>query len=302
MANEYGEFVGVDNLYFALVTQDDDNGYIAGSPQYLAPVAEISAEAKIDSKTTYYDNKAANNYVTEAATELKITVQNIPAQKLAILQGKKYDQVSGRVYDSGEANPPDIALGFRFNMGADGYRYYWFLKGTIYGGAEDSVTKSDKVDEKTYELTYTAVSTKHQWTIDGKLQSIKRIFADTSDPAFDPTGWFSQVQTPDKVGTPAILSIVSSVPADAATNVSKTAPITITFSNPIESEAVTLIDSTNGDIVAVTKSLDATKKILTITPTAALSATTKYIVSIAGVVDAYGQALAATAIDFTTAA
>ncbi|MDE4542260.1 major tail protein [Thermoanaerobacterium sp. R66] len=300
--NEYGEFIGVDNIYFALVTQDDENGYVAGAPQYLAPVAEISGEAKTDSVTTYYDNKAANNYISEAATELKITVQNVSAQKMAILLGKKYDATSGRVYDSGEANPPDIALGFRFNMGQNGYRYYWFLKGTMSGGAEEASSKADKIDVKNYELTYTAVSTRHEWTIDGESQSIKRVFADTSDPAFDPTGWFSQVQTPDKAGSPAAITLVSSTPTDGATDVSSTAPITLTFSNPIESEAVTLINSTNGNIVAVTKSLDVTKKILTITPTAALSATTKYIVSIAGVVDAYGQALAATAIDFTTAA
>lgn len=302
MDQQYGEFVGVDSLYYAKITKDDDAGYITEAPIYLAPVAEIAGEPEINNKTTYYDNKAANNYVTEGKTELKITVSNVPAQKIATLLGKKYDAVSGRVYDSGEANPPEVAIGFRFNMGKNGYRYYWFLKGTFSGGSEEAASKSNDVDERTYELTYTAVTTTHEWNIDGQMQSLKRVFADTADPAFDPAGWFTQVQTPDTVGAPAALTLVSSVPTDGATGVSKTAPITLTFSNPIEYEAITLINSTTGDIVAVTKSLDTTKKILTITPTAALAATTKFIISIAGVMDVYGQTLAATTRDFTTAA
>jgi phi13 family phage major tail protein len=302
MDQRYGEFVGVDNLYYAKITNDDEIGYTAAAPIYLAPVAEIAGEPEINNKTTYYDNKAANNYVTEGKTELTITVSNVPAKEIATLLGKKYDAASGRVYDSGEANPPEVAIGFRFNMGKNGYRYYWFLKGTFSGGAEEAATKSNDVDERTYELTYTAVTTTHQWDIDGQMQSLKRVFADTADAAFDPTGWFAQVQTPDMIGAPAALTLVSSVPTDGATAVNTTAPITLTFSNPIESEAITLINATTGDIVAVTKSLDATKKILTIAPTAALAATTQFIVSIAGVKDVYGQMLAATVIDFTTAA
>lgn len=302
MDQQYGEFVGVDNLYYALITEDSDSAYVAATPQYLAPVAEIAGAPTINNKTTYYDNKAANNYVTEGVTKITITVSNVPAQKMAILLGKKYDTATGRVLDTGEAIPPDVAIGFRYNMGKNGYRYYWYLKGTIAGGSEESATKTDDVDERTYELTYTAVTTTKEWLIDGENKSLKRVFADTADAAFNPAGWFTQVQTPDITSAPAALTLSSSVPVDGATDVAVSSAIVLTFNNAIENEAVALVNAATGDLVAVNKTFDATKKILTVAPTAALSNNTKYIVLLSGVVDAYGQQLPQTAIDFTTIA
>lgn len=104
---------------------------------------------------------------------------------------------------------------------------------------------------------------------------------------------------------PASISAVALstiVPADAATAVGRTSSLTLTFNNPIARSAVSVLNSTTGDVVACSQAWDATKKILTITPSATLAATTKYLVSVAGVVDVYGQALAASGTDFTTAA
>jgi phi13 family phage major tail protein len=203
MEQKYGEFVGVDSVYTADVTVDDIGNYTVTKPEYFAPVAEIAGEPEVNTVTTYYDNKAANTYVTEGMTELQLTVSNVPASKLADVLGKHYDDTTGRVYDSGEADPPDKAIGFRYNMGKSGYRYYWYLKGTFSGGAEEAASRSSDVDVKTYQLKYTAVATTHEFDVDGEKMSLKRVFADTADEKFTATGWFEQVQTPDKVGAPA---------------------------------------------------------------------------------------------------
>lgn len=196
MEQKYGEFVGVDSLYYAIVSSDTDSVYTAATPVYLAPVAEIAGEPEINNLTTYYDNKAANNYATEGKTELKVTISNLPSSVMATLLGKKYSSADGLVYDSGSANPPDIALGFRYNMGTDGYRYYWYLKGTISGGAEEATSKKTDVEVKTYILTYTAVTTTKTWTIDTDTISLKRVFGDTADENFDATNWFTAVKVP----------------------------------------------------------------------------------------------------------
>jgi len=301
MEKQYGEFVGVDKVFTFDVLEDSEGNYTASTPVYFAPIAEISGEAKTDNTTTYYDNKAGNNYVSEGATELKMTVSNVPANKMASHLGKDYDATSGRVYDSGEPNPPDKGIMFRYNMGKGNYRYYCYLKGTFSGGAEEAASKSDKIDVKTYETVFTAVATTHEWLVNGLKKSLKRVFGDTADLAFDGSTWFTQAQTPDVAVAPSALALSSSVPADAATAVVKTAPIVLTFNNKIAKEAITILSSL-GDIVAVTKVWDTTGKILTISPTAALTGTLKYIISIAGVVDGYGQSLAAVARDFTTVA
>lgn len=301
MEQKYGEFVGVDNLHYAEITKDDAAGYEVGAPVYLAPAAEIAGEPEIANKTTYYDNKAANNYVTEGKTELKITVSGIPAEEAAYLLGKDYDAATGRVYDAGAANPPNLALGFRFNRGSSKFRYYWYLKGTFSGGSEEAASKSNDVDIKTYQLTFTAVTTSKEWLIEGENKSLKRVFADTSDAAFDPTGWFDQVQTPDAVGAPDALALSSSTPTDGASGVAVSADIVLTFNNKVDSYAVTLINAATLATIAATVSIDATGKILTINPDADLSAATNYALIASKVTDVYGQSLSDTVIDFTTA-
>ncbi len=301
MNEKYGEFVGVDNLHYAKVTSDTASGYVAGAPLYLAPAAEIAGEPEVNNKTTYYDNKAANNYVTEGKTSLKVIVANVPADIAADLLGKYYDAASGRVYDGGQADPPDIALGFRYNMGKSGFRYFWYLKGTFSGGTEEAASKSNDVEIKTYTLTFTAVTTTYEWTIDEESKALKRVFADTADVIFDPAGWFDQVQTPNTVGAPSAIELSSIVPADNAENIAVTDNIVLTFNNAIAAEAVTVIKA-DGTLVAGAKTWDSMFKILTFNPTASLDAGSTYIVAVNGVMDIYGQALAAAAKNFSTAA
>jgi phi13 family phage major tail protein len=301
MEKQYGEFIGVDSLYYALLTKDDSTGYTAGTPEYLAPTANIGAAVTVNKMTRYFDNVAATSYVTEGETEITALVANVPAKVMAKILGKFYDAASGRVIDAGVANPPDCALGFRFNMGADRFRYFWFLKGTFAGGEEASETKTDDVNPNNYELTFTAVPSTYKFTVNGSPTQVKRVFGDTADDAFNPASWFSQVQVPGAV-TPSALELSSIVPADGATSVARASTIVLTFNNKIASESISLINSTSGDAVAFTKSWDATGKILTLTPSATMAATTKHIVAVNGVTDIYGQVLAATGKDFTTAA
>lgn len=99
--------------------------------------------------------------------------------------------------------------------------------------------------------------------------------------------------------TSAATLTVTSVPADGASAVARSSSIALTFSNPISNESVSIITAA-GAVVAFSKSWDAAHKVLTLTPSSTMAASTVHIVSIAGVVDIYGQALAAAAIDFTT--
>ena len=131
MNKEYGEFIGVDNIHAAVITEDSESAYVTETPEYLAPAAEIAGEPEIQSTPTYYDNVPQDNYITEGVTALKVIVSGVSADMMAKYLGKHYDAASGRVLDTGEPNPPDIALSFRFNKGKEDYRYYQYLKGKL---------------------------------------------------------------------------------------------------------------------------------------------------------------------------
>ena len=92
----------------------------------------------------------------------------------------------------------------------------------------------------------------------------------------------------------------TSVPADAATGASKSDPIVITFSNVIDHGNATLLNASTHAVIAATKVFDGTKKILTITPSAELAATTQYLV-VLDITDAFAQNMSAV-IGFTTGA
>lgn len=302
MDREYGEFVGVDNVHAAIITEDSEAAYRTEPPEYFAPVGEIAGEPEVESTATYYDNVPGFNYVTEGVTVLTMVISGIPAQKAAKYLGKHYDLASGRVMDTGNPVPPDVALSFRYNKGSDGYRYYQYLKGTFSGGKEEASSKSSgKVDVKTYTMTYTAVVTSHKWNISGELQGLKRIFADTADHVFQSAGWFTSVQTPDSATKPDAFALVASTPASDATGVPVDSEINFTFNNEIREENILLINATNGEPVGNTKSFDATGKILTITPDTPLAASTKYVAVIASVQDIFGQKLTSSTLLFTTA-
>lgn len=100
-------------------------------------------------------------------------------------------------------------------------------------------------------------------------------------------------------GTPPEFTLTS-VPANGATGASKTDPIVITFTNVIDHGNATLVNASTNAVVSATKAFDGTKKILTITPAAALGANTEYLV-VLDVTDAYAQQLSAV-ISFTTGA
>lgn len=101
-------------------------------------------------------------------------------------------------------------------------------------------------------------------------------------------------------GAYAAVALSTIVPADGAPAIAIDASIVCTFNNAIASNAVALFDADSGDVVPCTKAWDATKKILTITPDDDLTNSTVYIVSISGVVDVYGQALATAGKNFET--
>jgi len=296
---KYDEFVGVDKLHAALITEDSEDNYTAETPEYLAPSAEITNETETNMQTSYYDNVPANNYASEGVTTVNMTVSGVPADKAAKYLGKHYDVASGRVIDTGDPNPPDVALSFRYDKGKNGYRYYQYLKGVFSGGTEEATTKTASVDIKTYKMAFSAAVTAKQWSIGGEMKGVKRIFADTVDESFTPDTWFNQVQTPDTADAPTSFTLDSSVPADEATAIAVDSNIVLTFSNKVIAHSMTLY--TDAFVpVSVEIAANATGKILTIDPVADLTGATSYVLIIAEVTDIYGQKINNEVVGFTT--
>ncbi len=127
------------------------------------------------------------------------------------------------------------------------------------------------------------------------------------DILFGTVGLAPRLPLPDEIatlfatGAPSAIALSTIVPADDAANIAVTANIVLTFNNQIASEAV-VVTSNAGVLVAGAKTWDVTGKILTFDPTASLTNSASYIVTVGGVVDIYGQALTAVVKNFTVVA
>lgn len=201
------EFRGVDNLYIAKVTKDDneaDGGYTCETPVKLSAVAEVAKATDSASEAHYYDNKAMIVVNSESADKITLTIAPPALAMLAKMIGKSFDVTTGMLVDS-ERNNDYFAIMYR-TKGTDGaYRYVSRLKGTFNIPEEDNQTENDGTDTTNTTVEYTGIYTEHEFT-KGKYNgttwekgSAKGVVVDTRYGLADVSKFFEEVQTPDTV-------------------------------------------------------------------------------------------------------
>lgn len=302
----YYPITGIQGAWIAPDVVDSSAGYSAGTPVFMPPAENANWTSSQESVELYgNDVKLDEMYGTETSS-IVLRLVGVSEEQDAWIRGKAYIAASGRVIGSGNAEPPLRALGLKLAK-ADGAVYIWFPKGRFSGGNVVAQTKARGVTPQMREYTFAAAETEKQFTFTDAISGTSKttgltwIKGDSLNPAFDGASWFDQVQTPDTTSAPAAVALSTIVPADAATAILLDATIVLTFNNQIDASGVLLLDA-DGALVANSQAWNAAGKILTITPTAALAASTIHYVVVAGVVDVYGQALANVVKSFETGA
>ena len=218
----------------------------------------------------------------------------------------------------GQQNRKTFGLAYRTALGNDedgtdhGYKLH-LIYGAMAAPSEKAyATVNDSPEAITFswEVTTTPVSVTGakptaSLTIDStkvdaaKLAALELIL-------YGNIGVDARLPLPDEVAAifaaaAPVAPTVTSVPANNDTGIDVSSNLVLTFNNKISEESIVVVDSTTGALVAATKTWDATGKILTIDPTVSLTAATKYLITVVGVVDIYNQSLAPSVISFTTA-
>lgn len=198
------EFRGVDKLYFAEVTQDDDAGYLTETPVHLSPVAEIGKSTDATNEAHYYDNKPLIVVSSESADTITITMAPPALDIMSKIYGKSYDSATGMMIDGPRKNKY-FAIMYRTKGTDGGYRYVSRLKGTFNIGEEVHQTENDGTDTTNLQLVYTGINTEHEFEKgvyeNGSWSkgSAKGIVVDARMDKVDFTNFFSQTQTPDSI-------------------------------------------------------------------------------------------------------
>lgn len=196
--NYVGEAVGIEDIYVAPITKDNETGYTAGATDMLAPTATMARDTTTSTKTRYYSNKPLFVDTAEGETKVTLQVPGLTVKKRAELLGKFFDAAKGTMIDTGENNAPFYALGFKINRPDGIEEGIWFLKGRFSIPKEEAQTKTEGINEKPLTIEFTAVTTMCKFTVGDKTKSVKAMQGDSSDPKFKAAAanWLKTVQTP----------------------------------------------------------------------------------------------------------
>ena len=275
------EFRGVDNLYFAKVLQDDENGFVCDTPKKLAPVAEVGKTTDSSSEAHYYDNKAMIVINSEGADTITITVAPPELEIMAELTGRSFDPVTGMLVDNVRENSY-YAIMYR-TKGTDGkYRYVSRLKGQFGIPDETAATENDGTDTNNIQLTFTGIYTEYEFT-KGRYNpgtatwskgSAKGVVVDTRYGLADVATFFSAVQTPDTVSASGTVNVtgVTLTPSTAALEVAEELQLTAVVAPASATDKTVSYVSDDTGVATVTaggkvKGVAAGSAIITVTTT-----------------------------------
>ena len=190
------EYRGVDHPVYAKVTKDDASGITFGEVKDFPGVSEISRETESSSEAHYYNNIPAVVIDSTGADTVTINSAGIPLHILAEITGQYYDEKTGMFVEQ-ERTPGYYAFGYRTQKTDGTDVLVWRLKGTFSIPNSTHNTKDTSTDANGQELTYTGISTSHQFTKTSK--PAKAVNVDTSVNNVDAATFFGTVQTPDTV-------------------------------------------------------------------------------------------------------
>ena len=194
---------GLKNIFAAEVLTDDNesgSGLTYGETFHLIPAGEMSRTADSEKVEIYYDDTVFATVGREGATEISITGAALRPDTLAKINNKYVDATTGAVLDTGEFAPKYFAIGGETENLDGTSELFWFLKGTFNIPEQADKTKDDTTDTNGMQLTFSAVQTKHRFTVNGKEKPMKRVVIDTSVTAVKSTkSWTDQVVTPDNL-------------------------------------------------------------------------------------------------------
>ena len=196
------DFIGVSDVHFWKVTQDDKDQYVPGEVKVLSRTGEIQQTTEQAQNVVYYSNIAAYAVNSKGATTITAVLEALGLDVLADLHGTTLDSATGALIDDGEAKSLNFGISFRADyVGDEGARYYSFPKVTISIPDENTKTKDAGTDTLNQTVTITAVSTVHKFESTGK--TCKIVMADTpnSKELLDFSKWFDQAITPDVLAT-----------------------------------------------------------------------------------------------------
>lgn len=148
-------FIGLDMFHYAILKSDEKGKTEYEEPVHIPNVVEAGFNPNSSNEVFFGDNGPAASYSQIGAPEVAINIGDLPPKDYAAVMGTKYNK--GQIRYSDDANPPEVAIGYRRLKTNGEYRFLWFYKGKFSLPEENGQTKNDSVEFQTQEITFTGL-------------------------------------------------------------------------------------------------------------------------------------------------
>jgi len=187
--------IGLDKLFYAPITEDDDGNETYGTPAQLAKAMSADLSVELAEATLYADDGAAEVVKEFKSGTLSLGVDDLGSGVASILTGSTIDS-NGVVVSTSEDGGNPVAIGFRAKKANGKYKYFWLYRVKFGIPATALATKGDSITFSTPTIEGTILrrnkpdaKEKHPWKVE--------VTEDDTDVTADTiTNWYKNVYEP----------------------------------------------------------------------------------------------------------
>ena len=187
--------IGLDKLYYAKITEDENGNETYATPVQLAKAMNADLSVELAEATLYADDGAAEIVKEFKNGTLSLGVDDVGASVASDLTGATID-ANGVVVSTSEDGGDPVAVGFRAKKSNGKYKYYWLYRVKFGIPATNLATKGDSITFSTPTIEGTSLrrnkvdgNGKHPW----KAEVTEGDSAVTADTI---TNWYKEVYEP----------------------------------------------------------------------------------------------------------
>lgn len=140
--------IGLDKLYYAPITEDQNGDETYGTPVVLAKAMTASLSVELNEATLYADDASAEDVKEFKSGTLSLGVDDIGIATAQALTGATADE-NGVLVSTGEDQGKYVAIGFRARKANGKYRYFWLYRVKFGIPSTELETKGDSINFST---------------------------------------------------------------------------------------------------------------------------------------------------------
>lgn len=193
-------YCGLRDVYVAKVTQNDTEGYTAGTPVKMARAIKAKISDKFTSEKLYSDDGVEGMLQAYEGTDVELEVNTLAAADRAAFFGQAY--LNGFLLKSAEDEAPEVALGYRVRRLNGKFDFVWMYCGRFAQGNEENYeTEAASKTAQTNTVKGEFYQREKMDKVEGKGVHLYEVRVDESNLATEDTGaaaaikaWFGKVQ------------------------------------------------------------------------------------------------------------